>query len=89
MNEGWFRCELVATALRWPNRSADASPTRVILATGQPSTFSVNRRSTLALDTDQLPGGAGRGGILTPATGLGDTACRPAAPIWNDDRDRS
>jgi short subunit dehydrogenase-like uncharacterized protein len=26
----------------------------------------------LAVDFDRLPGGAARGGILTPATGLGD-----------------
>jgi short subunit dehydrogenase-like uncharacterized protein len=26
----------------------------------------------LAVDLDRLPGGAQRGGILTPATGLGD-----------------
>jgi short subunit dehydrogenase-like uncharacterized protein len=27
---------------------------------------------SLALQTDELPGGQARGGVLTPATGLGD-----------------
>lgn len=71
MNEGWFRCELVATG-------SDGRIMRGRIADkGDPGNratvnFLCASALTLALDTAKLPGGAGRGGILTPATGLGE-----------------
>jgi short subunit dehydrogenase-like uncharacterized protein len=70
MNGGWFRCELVATAM-------DGRRIRgLITDSGDPGNratvnFLCESALTLALDRDRLPGGADRGGILTPATGLG------------------
>ncbi len=71
MNAGWFRCELVA-------RTAAGNLLRGRVAgQGDPG----NRATTkmvceaalaLALDFDQLPGDARFGGVLTPASGLGD-----------------
>ena len=71
MNNGSFRCELIG-------RSASGGVLRGRVADeGDPG----NRATTkmvceaalcLALDTDKLPGGAGYGGVLTPAAGLGD-----------------
>lgn len=71
MNEGWFSCELVATAI-------DGRKVRgLIRDQGDPGNratvkFVCESASSLALQTDELPGGETRGGILTPATGLGD-----------------
>ena len=71
MNEGWFRCELVGF-------SADGRKARGhIRDQGDPGnrvTVKILCESALGLilNADQLPGGAGRGGILTPATGLGE-----------------
>ncbi|NDD63766.1 MAG: saccharopine dehydrogenase [Acidobacteria bacterium] len=71
MNEGWFRCELVATA-------ADGRKIRGLIADrGDPGNratvnFLCESALTLAVETDQLPGGPSRGGVLTPATGLGE-----------------
>lgn len=71
MDGGSFRCELVGQSIGGElvrGRVADK---------GDPG----NRATTkmvceaalcLALEFDQLPGGAGYGGVLTPATGLGD-----------------
>ena len=71
MNEGWFACELVGTAI-------DGRKVRgLIRAQGDPGNratvkFVCEAALSLALATDALPGGQSRGGILTPATGLGD-----------------
>lgn len=72
MDDGWFTCDLVGIA-------DDGRLARgLIRYDGDPG----NRATTvmvcesalaLALDADQLPGGAARGGVLTPVTGLGDT----------------
>lgn len=71
MNAGWFTCDLLGIA-------ADGRQVRGrIRYDGDPG----NRATTvmvcesalaLALDVDALPGGGARGGVLTPATGLGD-----------------
>jgi short subunit dehydrogenase-like uncharacterized protein len=71
MNEGWFRCEL----LGW---GSDGQKVRGLIAdTGDPGNratvkFVCESALCLAVDFNRLPGGAQRGGILTPATGLGD-----------------
>ncbi|MBW4654518.1 MAG: saccharopine dehydrogenase NADP-binding domain-containing protein [Kaiparowitsia implicata GSE-PSE-MK54-09C] len=70
MNNGWFCCELVGTA-------ADGRKVRgVIRDKGDPGNratvkFLCESALGLALQGDALPGGQARGGILTPATGLG------------------
>jgi short subunit dehydrogenase-like uncharacterized protein len=75
MDSGWFTCNLVAEGEDGRKRRA------VVRDRGDPG----NRVTTkcvseaalaLALDGDSLPGGAGRGGLLTPATGLGDVLVR-------------
>jgi short subunit dehydrogenase-like uncharacterized protein len=71
MNEGWFSCELVGTAV-------DGRKVRgLIQDQGDPGNratvkFVCEAALSLALQPDELPGGHGRGGLLTPATGLGD-----------------
>lgn len=71
MNEGWFSCELIATA-------ADGRKVRgMIRDQGDPGNratvkFVCESALALALQTDELPGGSSRGGILTPSTALGD-----------------
>ncbi|MBD2000086.1 saccharopine dehydrogenase NADP-binding domain-containing protein [Leptolyngbya sp. FACHB-541] len=71
MNEGWFSCELVGTAL-------DGRKVRgLIQDQGDPGNratvkFVCESALSLALQPDELPGGRMRGGVLTPATGLGD-----------------
>lgn len=71
MNEGWFRCELLGIA-------ADGRQVRgVIKDQGDPGNratvkFLCEAALCLAGDAHELPGGAQRGGLLTPATGLGD-----------------
>ncbi|MBD2059466.1 saccharopine dehydrogenase NADP-binding domain-containing protein [Oculatella sp. FACHB-28] len=71
MNEGWFSCELVGTAL-------DGRKVRgLIQDQGDPGNratvkFVSESALSLALQPDELPGGRMRGGVLTPATGLGD-----------------
>jgi short subunit dehydrogenase-like uncharacterized protein len=71
MNEGWFSCELVGTAI-------DGRKVRgLIRDQGDPGNratvkFVCESALGLALQPDELPGGQARGGILTPATGLGD-----------------
>lgn len=71
MNEGWFSCELVGTAI-------DGRKVRgLIRDQGDPGNratvkFVCEAALSLALQTEALPGGQTRGGILTPATGLGD-----------------
>ncbi|MBD3885965.1 saccharopine dehydrogenase NADP-binding domain-containing protein [Leptolyngbya sp. PL-A3] len=71
MNEGWFTCELLGTAV-------DGRRIRgLIRDQGDPGNratvkFVCEAALSLALQTNELPGGQTRGGILTPATGLGD-----------------
>lgn len=71
MNEGWFSCELVGTA-------TDGRQVRgLIRDQGDPGNratvkFVCESALSLALQIDELPGGQTRGGILTPATGLGE-----------------
>lgn len=71
MNEGWFSCELVGTAV-------DGRKVRgLIRDQGDPGNratvkFVCESALSLALHANELPGAHTRGGILTPATGLGD-----------------
>ncbi len=71
MDNGWFRCELLGI-------TADERKVRgLIKDLGDPGNratvkFLCESALSLALNTDALPGGSGRGGVLTPATGLGD-----------------
>lgn len=70
MNEGWFSCELVGTA-------SDGRKVRgMIRDQGDPGNratvkFVCESALSLALQSGELPGGLSRGGVLTPATGLG------------------
>ena len=71
MNEGWFRCEL----LGWGSQGQRVRG--LIADVGDPGNratvkFVCESALCLVVDVDRLPGGAQRGGILTPATGLGD-----------------
>jgi len=71
MNDGWFRCELMGTA-------TDGRKVRGIISDkGDPGNratvkFVCESALSLALHADELPGGPQRGGLLTPATALGD-----------------
>ena len=71
MNEGWFRCELIGSA-------EDGRKVRgVVKDKGDPGNrvtvqLLCESALSLAVNTDELPGGKERGGILTPATGLGE-----------------
>lgn len=75
MNEGWFSCELLGTAI-------DGRKVRgFIHAQGDPGNratvkFLCESALSLALQADELPGGEARGGILTPATGLGEVLAK-------------
>jgi len=71
MDNGFFRCDLVGIA-------ADG---RKVYGTVSDKSDPGNRATvkflcesalSLAMNADQLPGGQQRGGVLTPATGLGD-----------------
>lgn len=70
MDNGWFTCELMGLA-------EDGRRTRgSIRHAGDPGNratvkFLCEAAMALALDLDALPGGPRRGGVLTPATGLG------------------
>lgn len=71
MNEGWFRCELLGFG------SGGQKVQGLIDDVGDPGNratvkFLCESALSLALNEDELPGGSERGGILTPATGLGD-----------------
>ena len=71
MNAGWFRCEL----LGWGSQGQRVRG--LIADAGDPGNratvkFVCESALCLAVDFDRLPGGVQRGGILTPATGLGD-----------------
>ena len=75
MNEGWFRCELLGIA-------DDGQTVRgVVKDQGDPGNratvkFLCEAALCLAMNTDELPGGATRGGLLTPATALGDVLAK-------------
>jgi short subunit dehydrogenase-like uncharacterized protein len=75
MNQGWFSCEMVGTAA--DGRQAHG----LIRDQGDPGNRATVKMLcesslSLALHPDELPGGQTRGGILTPATGLGDVLVR-------------
>jgi short subunit dehydrogenase-like uncharacterized protein len=71
IRDGWFKCELVASA-------ENGQRVRGLIAhDGDPSNsattqFVSEAALSLSLDGDRLPGGASRGGVLTPATALGE-----------------
>jgi short subunit dehydrogenase-like uncharacterized protein len=71
MDAGWFTCDLLGLA-------EDGRQVRgLIRCDGDPgnratTVFLCESALALALDADALPGGRARGGVLTPATGLGD-----------------
>jgi short subunit dehydrogenase-like uncharacterized protein len=71
MDNGFFRCDLVGIAADYRKIFG------VVSDTGDPGNratvkFLCEAALSLALNADQLPGGQQRGGLLTPATGLGD-----------------
>lgn len=71
MDTGWFRCDL----LGWSDNGQRVRG--LIRHQGDPGNratvrFVCESALCLALDADALPGGRERGGVLTPATGLGD-----------------
>jgi short subunit dehydrogenase-like uncharacterized protein len=71
MDRGWFTCDLLGIA-------EDARQARgLIRYDGDPgnratTVFLCESALALAIDMERLPGGPNRGGVLTPATGLGD-----------------
>jgi short subunit dehydrogenase-like uncharacterized protein len=71
MDNGFFRCDLVGLA-------ADGRKVYgVVSDKGDPGNratvkFLCEAALGVAVNADQLPGGPKRGGVLTPATGLGD-----------------
>jgi short subunit dehydrogenase-like uncharacterized protein len=84
MNEGSFSCELVATGVDGRKVSG------LIRDQGDPGNratvkFVCESALALASQTDELPGKKARGGVLTPATGLGDVLVerlRRAGMTW-------
>ena len=71
MNKGWFTCDLIGIA------EDGAQASGLIRYDGDPgnratTVFLCESALALASDADKLPGGHSRGGVLTPATGLGD-----------------
>lgn len=75
MNEGWFRCELLGIA------SDGRKVKGLIYDQGDPGNratvkFLCESALNLALNAADLPGGEQCGGILTPATGLGDVLAK-------------
>lgn len=75
MNQGRFKCELLGFA-------SDGRTVRgVVRHQGDPGNratvrFVCESALGLAVDADELPGGRERGGVLTPATGLGHVLAR-------------
>ena len=71
MDAGWFTCDLLGIA-------EDGRQVRgLIRYDGDPgnratTVFVCESALALAIEAEALPGGRGRGGVLTPATGLGD-----------------
>ncbi len=78
MDGGAFRCDLIG-------RSASGRVERARIAgRGDPgnratTTLVCEAALALATETDLLPGGRGAGGVLTPASGLGDVLARRLA----------
>lgn len=75
MNTGWFRSEHLALG------PGGAQVRGSIFHQGDPSNratvrFVCESALCLALERDALPGGPDRGGVLTPATGLGMVLAR-------------
>jgi len=75
MNRGWFRSEHLAVG------PGGERVRGTIFHQGDPSNratvrFVCESALCLALERDSLPGGAERGGVLTPATGLGMVLAR-------------
>jgi short subunit dehydrogenase-like uncharacterized protein len=71
MDRGWFTCDLLGIAA--DQRQAGG----LIRYAGDPgnratTVFLCESALALATEGDRLPGGRARGGVLTPATGLGD-----------------
>jgi short subunit dehydrogenase-like uncharacterized protein len=71
MNSGWFTTEFVGMAadgrkIHGRMRFQGDPGNRATIC------FVCESALSLALDADSLPGGSQRGGILTPASGLGD-----------------
>ena len=71
IRKGWFRCDLLGLTEHGPRVRG------LIAHAGDPSNsataeFVAEAALTLALDGDRLPGGKARGGVLTPATALGE-----------------
>jgi short subunit dehydrogenase-like uncharacterized protein len=71
MDRGWFECMLLGTAqdgrrVRGAMRHEGDPGNRATVR------FVCESALALALDGSRLPGGVARGGLLTPATGLGD-----------------
>ena len=71
MDNGFFRCDLVGIA------ADERKVYGVVSDKGDPGNratvkFLCESALSLALNAEELPGGPQRGGILTPATGLGD-----------------
>ncbi len=70
MEKGWFTCDLLGIG-------EDGRQVRGrIRYNGDPgnratTVFLCESALALAIDADKLPGGRSRGGVLTPATGLG------------------
>jgi len=75
IQNGSYRCRIVA-------KTADGGRVNALLKNrGDPGNaatvqFSCQAALALAFDGDALPGGAARGGVLTPATALGDALVR-------------
>jgi short subunit dehydrogenase-like uncharacterized protein len=71
IRNGWFRCDLLGM-------TEHGRRVRGLIAhSGDPSNsatteFVAEAALSLALDGDRLPGGRARGGVLTPATALGE-----------------
>jgi short subunit dehydrogenase-like uncharacterized protein len=71
MNEGWFRCELLGI-------TDDGRKVKGLISDkGDPGNratvkFLCESALSLILNAQELPGGQQRGGVLTPATGLGE-----------------
>jgi short subunit dehydrogenase-like uncharacterized protein len=75
MDSGWFTCDLVAEG------EDGRKPRAVFKDRGDPGNRVTTKCVTeaalgLALEPEGLPGGRARGGLLTPATALGDVLVR-------------
>jgi short subunit dehydrogenase-like uncharacterized protein len=72
MNSGWFRALFVAVAEDgtrvWAQMADRGDPANRVTCK-----IVAEAALALAMDREDLPGGAGRAGVLTPATALGNT----------------